>query len=239
MKFFERLKIWGKKKGEQVFKVDELDKALKVKEDLMANVESFKKAAATAAGERDAIAEQLEGYKEQIKKLDDAFAYHAKKGDRAACQKIDAEKQKVSTKLKAKEAVFALKKDAAEKLKTRKETAELNLGKIDARIEAIKSKEMYAKEVNKYTDLMSKTNTTGANLDEIEYNVNVEFNAAEFKMQELDEETSVENLLNVAEVDSDFEARFRAAAGLIDEPAEDKDRPSLQIEKEVINTDKN
>lgn len=222
MKFVERLKIWLKKSGEQVFKVDELDKALKVKEDLMNSVNDLKKAAAIAAGERDAIKEQIEGYENQIKKLDEAFVFHAKKGDRAACQKIDAEKQKVNTKLTAKKAVFELKKDAAEKLKTKKETAELNLGKVDARIEAIKSKEMYAKEVNKYTDLMNKTNTSGANLDEIEYNVNVEFNAAEFKMQELEDETSVENLLNVAEIDSDFEARFKAAAGIIEEQPKDE-----------------
>lgn len=236
MKFLERLKIWAKKSGEQVFKINELDKALKVKEDLMNSVESLRKAAATAAGERDAIAEQIEGYKTQIKKLDDAFVFHAKKGDRTACQKIDAEKQKITTKLTAKEAIFKLKKDAADKLKTKKETAELNLSKVDARIEAIKSKEMYAKEVNKYTDLISKTNTSGANLDEIEYNVNVEFNAAEFKMQELEEETSVENLLNITEIDSDFEARFKAAAGI--EEA-DKEQPKVEINVESIKTKDN
>ena len=75
---------------------------------------------------------------------------------------------------------------------------------------AIKVKERYAEQVDKYQAILDKANINGMDIKDMEFNVDIKFNAADLKMQDLQNAQDAESILDDIE-DEGFEAAYKAA----------------------------
>lgn len=219
MKFFDRLKIWGKNKGNKMFQVSEYEKAENQYTKLKERVEELKKTYYTSLGEKKATEEKIAKLENLLSKIDEKIKAKAMENKKADAELLYNKKQQVLTDLKALKATQELQTKVTDKLNSQINTLTKNQTKVKNTLTAIKAKEKYADEVNKYTELLSKASIEGESLDEIEYNVDVKFNAAEFKIEDLNEEGAVDALLE--ETDSDFEEFYKSLQG---QNVENKDK---------------
>ena len=211
MKFFDRLRIWGKAKGEKVFNVSELEKAKDTQQKLKEQLVTLKNAYNQSRAEKTATETQLENFKEMINKCDRKFAQLAQEGDKAKAQIVHEKKKSIQVTIKSLEATLQVQTTAIERLEKQKNICEKNLVKVDNTINAIKVKERYAEQVDKYQAILDKANVNNSSMDEIEFNVDVKFNEADLRMKDLENAQEAETILDDLE-DEDFESAFKAAS---------------------------
>lgn len=82
--------------------------------------------------------------------------------------------------------------------------------KLEHKINAIKVKERYSEQVNKYQEILDKANINGIDIKDIEFNVDVEFNIANLKMKDLQESQDAESILDNMN-DEEFETAYKLA----------------------------
>lgn len=210
MKFLQRMKIWAKAKGEKAFKVTELQKALDTKEELKKQSVKITSAYNTSRAEREATLKQKAAFEEKIKACDKKFAQFAQEGDKAKAQIVHEKKKSIETTVKSLEATLKVQETAIERLGKQKAICDKNLVKIENSINAIKVKERYAEQVEKYQEILDNANINGTSMEDIEFNVDVKFHEADLRMQDLEKAQDVESILDDVE-DDDFEAAFAAA----------------------------
>lgn len=215
MKFFDRLRIWGKSKGEKVFKVSELQKALDTQEQLKEQLVTLKGAYNQSRAEKAATEKQLEKFQEKIILCDKKFAELAQEGDKQKAQIVHEKKKSIQVTIKSLEATLQVQSTAIERLEKQKNICEKNLVKIDNTINAIKVKERYAEQVDKYQSILDKANVNNSSIEDLEFNVDVKFNEADLKMKDLEAVQEAETILDDVE-DEDFEVAFKAAVENID-----------------------
>lgn len=221
MKFFDRLKIWAKNKGEKTFKVSEYEKAEAQHKKLKQRVEELNNTYFTSKGEKKTTEEKIAKLEALLVKIEDKIKAKAAENKKADAELLFNKKQQVETDLKALKATYELQSKVVDKLEKQIAVLRKNQTKVKNTLAAIKAKEKYADEVNKYSELLSNASIEGESLEEIEYNVDVKFNTAEFKIEDMNDETAVEELL--AETDSDFEAYYQNLKGEDTKEDEDKD----------------
>ena len=211
MKFFDRLRIWGKAKGEKVFNVSELQRSQDTQQQLKEQLVTLKGAYNQSRAEKAATEKQLESFQEKIVKCDKKFAQLAQEGDRAKAQIVHEKKKSIQVTIKSLEATLQVQTTAIERLEKQKNICEKNLVKIDNTINAIKVKERYAEQIDKYQTILDKANVNSSSMEEIEFNVDVKFNEADLKMKDLEAAQEAETILDDLE-DEDFESAFKAAS---------------------------
>ena len=226
MKFFERMKIWGKAKSEKAFKVSELDKAKQMQEDYTKQLVDLKTAYNQSRAEKDATLKQVKQYEEAIAKCNAKFNQFVAEDDKAKAQIVFEKKKSIDLSLKSLQATLEVQDTAINSLKKQKDICERNLIKVQNTMNAIKVKERYAENVSKYKDILDKAKVNGINMEDIEFNVDVKFNTADYQMKELEESQAAEDILNDVN-DTDFEAAFNAAKNPTIELSKEEDIDNL------------
>lgn len=212
MKFFERIKLWGKSTGEKTFKVSEYQKAEKALEDVKKQLVEVRNACYQSKAENEATTNQLAEYKSKIELCDKKFAEFVQMGPegKAKAQLIFEKKKSIETTIKSLEATLTVQQTAIARLEKQKQICEKNKVKLENTMNAIKVKERYAEQVDKYQAILDKANVNGMDIKDMEFNVDVKFNAADLKMQDLQNAQDAESILDDIE-DEGFEAAYKAA----------------------------
>ena len=125
-------------------------------------------------------------------------------------QLVFEKKKSIEITVKSLEATLEVQKTAIARLEKQKGICEKNKVKLENAMNAIKVKERYAEQVDKYQAILDKANINGMDIKDMEFNVDVKFNAADLKMQDLQNAQDAESILDDIE-DEGFEAAYKAA----------------------------
>ena len=212
MKFFERIKLWGKSTGEKAFKVSEYQKAEQALADVKKQLLDVTNACYQSKAENEATKKQLAEYKSKVELCDKKFTEFVQMGPEGKnkAQLVFEKKKSIEITVKSLEATLEVQKTAIARLEKQKGICEKNKVKLENAMNAIKVKERYAEQVDKYQAILDKANINGMDIKDMEFNVDVKFNAADLKMQDLQNAQDDESILDDIE-DEGFEAAYKAA----------------------------
>lgn len=212
MKFFERIKLWGKSTGEKAFKVSEYQKAEKALEDVKKQLVDVTNACYQSKAENEATKKQLAEYKSKVELCDKKFTEFVQMGPEGKnkAQLVFEKKKSIEITVKSLEATLEVQKTSIARLEKQKGICEKNKVKLENAMNAIKVKERYAEQVDKYQAILDKANINGMDIKDMEFNVDVKFNAADLKIQDLQNAQDAESILDDIE-DEGFEAAYKAA----------------------------
>lgn len=210
MKLFERMKLWINSAGEKTFKVSEYQKAEKALQDTKEQLTNIKNAVYRSKAEKEVTQKQLMEYKSKIELCNKKFDEFVQTGIKSKAQLVFEKKKAIETTIKSLEATIEVQENVILKLEKQKEICEKNKMKLEHKINAIKVKERYSEQVNKYQAILDKANINGIDIKDIESNVDVEFNIADLKMKDLQENQDAESILENMD-DEEFETAYKLA----------------------------
>ena len=212
MNFLQRIKLWGKSTGEKAFKVSEYQKAEQALADVKKQLLDVTNACYQSKAENEATKKQLAEYKSKVELCDKKFTEFVQMGPEGKnkAQLVFEKKKSIEITVKSLEATLEVQKTAIARLEKQKGICEKNKVKLENAMNAIKVKERYAEQVDKYQAILDKANVNGMDIKDMEFNVDVKFNAADLKMQDLQNAQDAESILDDIE-DEGFEAAYKAA----------------------------
>lgn len=212
MNFLQRIKLWGKSTGEKAFKVSEYQKAEQALADVKKQLLDVTNACYQSKAENEATKKQLAEYKSKVELCDKKFTEFVQMGPEGKnkAQLVFEKKKSIEITVKSLEATLEVQKTAIVRLEKQKGICEKNKVKLENAMNAIKVKERYAEQVDKYQAILDKANINGMDIKDMEFNVDVKFNAADLKMQDLQNAQDAESILDDIE-DEGFEAAYKAA----------------------------
>ena len=212
MKFLERIKLWTKSAGEKTFQVSEYQKAEQALAEVKKQLTEVKNACHQSKAEHEVTKKQVAEYKSKIELCDKKFTEFVQMGPEGKnkAQLVFEKKKSIEITLKSLEATLEVQQTAIARLEQQKGICEKNKVKLENSMNDIKVKERYAEHVDKYQAILDKANVNGMDIKDMEFNVDVKFNAADLKMQDLQNAQDAESILDDIE-DEGFEAAYKAA----------------------------
>lgn len=204
MNRFEKLKIFFGKKVDDVIKVSETDQIkemIKIKKDKLNKLsESYYQ----SEGKRKSLEVKIEGCNKTLNDIKVAAKKCKENNDEVNLNKLFVSKKNIDAELNMLQETLKLTNKMSEDLYTRKTQMETYINSLTHKLEQLKIKEDYTSQANEFISVM-KDSQSSESIDSHEDAININFNASELKIEDFDNDLSVEDILNKYQTDEEFE----------------------------------
>lgn len=204
MNSFEKIKLFFTKKVDDIVPISETDKIKEIIKEKTKDLKKLSESYYESEGKKKTLENKIKGCNKTLKDISAAGNMCKKNNDEVNLKKLFVEKKNIENEIEMTQKTLELTKKLSEDLYVRKTKMETYISSLKHKLDQLKIKEEYTEQANKFISVMNDVDKEDS-FNENEEIIDVNFNAAELKIEDFDSSISVDDVINKYTVDDEFE----------------------------------
>ncbi|MGL5647747.1 MAG: hypothetical protein ACRDDY_07845 [Clostridium sp.] len=204
MKRLDKLKMFLGLKFDEVVKVSETGQ---IKAIIKTKEEKLKELATSyykSEGKRKSLESKIEGCSKTLDDIKVAAKKCKENNDEVNLNKLFVSKKNIEKELEMLKETLKLNEKMSEDLYVRKTKMETYINNLKHKLEQLKIKEEYTSQANEFVNVM-KDSVQDESIESHEEVINIDFNAAELRIEDFDNDLSVDDIIEKYSVDEEYD----------------------------------